>query len=269
MPTHLSTSSPTFPPPPSARHYHSDLSIWLSVDPMSDKYPGVSPYTYCGNNPVRLVDPDGREIGWIDDGQGTVFWDKNTNSEEEFKRNYAGQAGFSYVSDANNPSSYTLPNGLGKIQVNQWIEWDVSDGGPVGPSIELEFIPQTGNCTSGWLQTFSSNIPDVDSKSVFQALPQKHAEERFDFQSISPAFTKYWNTKGPLILSDKPGRKLNEGAQHSVSWNAQSSILVDQNRACTVSWGFAITSEKSVEYSVPKIINNPSQFHIETINNLR
>ena len=45
--------------PPSERHYHSDLSIWLSVDPMSDKYPSLSPYTYCANNPVRLVDPNG------------------------------------------------------------------------------------------------------------------------------------------------------------------------------------------------------------------
>ncbi len=64
MPAHLPTSSSTFPPPPAARYYHSDLSIWLSVDPMSDKYPGVSSYTYCANNPVKLVDPDGREI-WI------------------------------------------------------------------------------------------------------------------------------------------------------------------------------------------------------------
>lgn len=44
-----------------ARYYNSDLSIWLSVDPMADKYPSMSPYTYCANNPVRLVDPDGRE----------------------------------------------------------------------------------------------------------------------------------------------------------------------------------------------------------------
>ena len=62
MPHHLPPSSPTFPPPPAARHYHPTLSIWLSVDPMSDKYPGVSPYAYCGNNPVMLKDPDGREI---------------------------------------------------------------------------------------------------------------------------------------------------------------------------------------------------------------
>ena len=47
---------------PYKRHYNSDLSIWLSVDPMSDKYPSMSPYTYCANNPVKLVDPDGRDI---------------------------------------------------------------------------------------------------------------------------------------------------------------------------------------------------------------
>ena len=34
---------------------------------MSDKYPGVSPYTYCANNPVKLVDPNGREIGHVDE----------------------------------------------------------------------------------------------------------------------------------------------------------------------------------------------------------
>ena len=45
-----------------SRYYSSDLSVWLSVDPMSDKYPSMSPYIYCANNPVKLVDPDGEEI---------------------------------------------------------------------------------------------------------------------------------------------------------------------------------------------------------------
>ena len=44
-----------------SRHYSSDLSVWLSVDPMSDKYPSLSPYVYCANNPVKVVDPDGEE----------------------------------------------------------------------------------------------------------------------------------------------------------------------------------------------------------------
>ena len=42
-----------------SRYYNSDLSIWLSVDPMSDKYPSLSPYAYCANNPIRIIDPSG------------------------------------------------------------------------------------------------------------------------------------------------------------------------------------------------------------------
>ena len=46
-----------------ARYYDSDLSgLFLSVDPMSDKYPSLSPYAYCAWNPVKLVDPDGKEV---------------------------------------------------------------------------------------------------------------------------------------------------------------------------------------------------------------
>ncbi len=43
-----------------ARFNSSDIG-WLSVDPMADKYPSISPYAYCAWNPVKLVDPDGRD----------------------------------------------------------------------------------------------------------------------------------------------------------------------------------------------------------------
>ena len=46
-----------------ARFYYDYLSIFLSTDPMSDKYPSLSSYAYCANNPVMLIDPDGRE--WL------------------------------------------------------------------------------------------------------------------------------------------------------------------------------------------------------------
>ena len=45
-----------------ARYYTDRLSIWLSVDPLADKYPHLSPYAYCADNPVMLVDPDGRDV---------------------------------------------------------------------------------------------------------------------------------------------------------------------------------------------------------------
>ena len=44
-----------------ARYLASDFSFWLSVDPMADKYPNISPYAYCNWNPVMLVDTDATE----------------------------------------------------------------------------------------------------------------------------------------------------------------------------------------------------------------
>ena len=38
------------------------MTMWLSVDPMAYKYPSISPYAYCAWNPVKLIDPDGRNI---------------------------------------------------------------------------------------------------------------------------------------------------------------------------------------------------------------
>ena len=70
------TPAPCNMAPPAARHYHPTLSIWLSVDPMSDKYPSTSPYAYCGDNPVRLVDEDGREI-WVVGEDGKKYQYKN------------------------------------------------------------------------------------------------------------------------------------------------------------------------------------------------
>ena len=46
-----------------ARYYDPKTSgLWLSVDPMADKYPGINPYAYCAWNPVKLVDPDGMKF---------------------------------------------------------------------------------------------------------------------------------------------------------------------------------------------------------------
>jgi len=41
------------------------------VDPLAEKYYSISPYAYCLNYPVRLVDPDGRTPRIYVETQGT------------------------------------------------------------------------------------------------------------------------------------------------------------------------------------------------------
>ena len=44
------------------RSYGSEIGRFLRPDPMQGEYPGISPYTYANNNPLKYVDPDGRIV---------------------------------------------------------------------------------------------------------------------------------------------------------------------------------------------------------------
>ncbi len=44
-----------------ARLYSPVTGRWLTPDPKSEDYYGVSPYSYCAGDPVNFVDPDGRD----------------------------------------------------------------------------------------------------------------------------------------------------------------------------------------------------------------
>ncbi|CAM1371691.1 hypothetical protein TPENAI_61189 [Tenacibaculum litopenaei] len=45
-----------------ARNYDASIGKWFNIDPLAEKYSGVSPYVYSSNNPVLFVDPDGEDV---------------------------------------------------------------------------------------------------------------------------------------------------------------------------------------------------------------
>ena len=44
------------------RNYDAALPVWTTVDPAADRYPNISPYAYCANNPIIYIDPTGMYI---------------------------------------------------------------------------------------------------------------------------------------------------------------------------------------------------------------
>ncbi|MDR3046070.1 MAG: RHS repeat-associated core domain-containing protein, partial [Bacteroidales bacterium] len=68
-----------------ARYYDSDLSIWLSVDPMASELPHQTPYAYCSNHPVNRTDPTGLLDDWVEAANGTIYWDDNATSQATTK----------------------------------------------------------------------------------------------------------------------------------------------------------------------------------------
>lgn len=45
-----------------ARMYAPGTACWSVLDPMAEKYYSQSPYAFCGNNPIKYVDPKGTVI---------------------------------------------------------------------------------------------------------------------------------------------------------------------------------------------------------------
>ena len=119
-----------------ARYMDHDLiTMWLSVDPMVDKYPSISPYAYCAWNPMTLVDPDGKELSpnpyMIFNGNTHTLqiWDDNNTPDNFSDDLFLGQfnAG-NNVSPRDNPAG-NWEDGIYPMEDTQETHKHTDEGG--------------------------------------------------------------------------------------------------------------------------------------------
>ncbi len=80
-----------------ARYYNPRVSLWLNVDPLAEKMPSWSPYTYTFNNPIKFIDPDGNEPKspwgrYYDSLTGKLVYDDGKNDGKVYIRSQVTQA---------------------------------------------------------------------------------------------------------------------------------------------------------------------------------
>ena len=104
-----------------ARMYDPALGRWFTQDPLAEKYYSVSPYAYCNNNPIKLIDPDGRMI-WIHGaGDFRYFYTPGMsyNGNDLFIANVVRLLNLIY-----SHGGWKMLNTLG----NSWNNYDIRDG---------------------------------------------------------------------------------------------------------------------------------------------
>ncbi len=71
-----------------ARMYNPATARWTAIDPMAEKYYNISPYVYCADNSINLVDTKGLDWYSITDNEGNVtyHYDDNIFSQRDLDK---------------------------------------------------------------------------------------------------------------------------------------------------------------------------------------
>jgi len=89
-----------------ARFFSVDVPRFGTIDPLAEKYYSISPYAWCVNNPIRYIDPDGRDIRiYYEDKNGkSQSWVFNGSNQNKAPNNQ-------FVSDFIAAYNYNVSNG--------------------------------------------------------------------------------------------------------------------------------------------------------------
>ena len=86
-----------------ARYLDPTGTRWLSVDPLFEKYVGMTPYGYCAGNPVKLVDVDGKAVYGRENEDGSMSYAIIDNADvEKYGDTYnsPGNGSYKYIDDS-------------------------------------------------------------------------------------------------------------------------------------------------------------------------
>ena len=243
-----------------ARYYWSEvLTGWLSVDPMMDKYPSMSPYNYCAWNPVILIDPDGNA------------WKPTIN------QNTGQYTGYEWIApEQSYNSDGTLKSGLFEqaIFFSNNGTFDQKNRYNIGSSTATVYMPdgttkQFKACTNPSDASKYATVPE----GIYEAKPGIHNGSKSSYRALklqgnielggtNPAHPDRTFAKG--INIHKPGIDNLTGMCNDGTAISEGCLLIDREQ-----WNDFINSfadDVTVSVTVSRSMAAPTNWNMPLIN---
>ena len=135
---------------------HTLTTAWLSVDPMADKYPSISPYAYCAWNPVKLVDPEGMDVYIIGDAAEQATSQLSSRGIKITRNGKTGKLTYTLTGKRLSDNDKRLINAINSENII------VNINATNAPFVPYEDISLTNNIRTG--QFLGVNVSDGDNR---------------------------------------------------------------------------------------------------------
>ncbi len=234
-----------------ARHLDAAVGSWPTMDPLAEKYYSISPYAYCGGNPVNMIDVNGCDYN--------VYYDIENNLIIISATYYANEESFEYAQQSvefwNNLSRQYTIDGMSVVFDLSVVkaEFTVQDATDMYNAVDdNNRIDGTGEANVFFKNKLDSNVNGKTYKGSFISISN----------DLSDGYKRYTG-------AHEIGHSL--GLVHSYSGLMTASAVDSQRKDGSISPKQISAIVRNAYYSTPAIengaVSGKGSFHFSPLYN--
>ena len=164
-----------------ARYYEPRLSLWMSTDPLQEKFVDASPYVYCLQNPIIILDYNGADTVFVNPGgteakrissKNNVTFVHNLKAKNIQTKNLSGKSHIGWI-EADMPGVINYNEGNIDLSSSKYQKYDYLIAAEVSYFNQNKNMGITPKHTNGLYINNPSSIPNLDPDIVKAIIMQE------------------------------------------------------------------------------------------------